>query len=285
MLRSTATNEIFIIKGNGEREPFNLFKLENSLLKAGASPVAIEKVVGKLKGEVTDGMTTSDLYHRAFFLLRNYEKQSAVRYSIRRAVQDLGPAGFLFEKLIAEIFKAQGYTVETDKMVQGGCTEHELDVIAYNDKKLIMTEVKFHNQPGMTTDLKVALYVKARFDDLRKMQFVYGGKERSLSEGILITNTKFTKTAIGYAMCAGVGIIGWNYPARDNLHQLIEQYQLDPITALSSLSKDEKKYLLDKGVLLCKELLKNQDILAQAGFSQSHINSIVEEIKLLNITL
>lgn len=279
------TDEIFIVKGNGEREPFNLFKLENSLLRAGATPVAIEKVLHKIQSEIKDEMTTSDIYHRAFFLLKQYEQPSAARYSIRKAIQDLGPTGFLFEKLVGEIFRAQGFTVETGQMVKGYCTEHEIDLIAYNDQKLVMGEVKFHNQPGMTSDLKVALYVKARFDDLRKTHFNYGGKERTLSEGFLITNTKFTKTAIGYAMCSGVSLIGWNYPSRGNLHHLIELYHLDPITCLSTITTDEKHYLLEKGVITCKQLLQNDQPLYDAGFSQTRIRNIREEIASLNITV
>jgi len=35
------------------------------------------------------------------------------------------------------------------------------------DDKHIFVEAKFHNRLGVKTDLKVALYVKARFDDLK----------------------------------------------------------------------------------------------------------------------
>ena len=209
------------------------------------------------------------------------EKQSAVRYSMRRALSDLGPSGFPFEKFVAEIFKAQGYTIETDQMIKGYCAEHELDVVAYNDKKLIMTEVKFHNQNGIKTDLKVALYVKARFDDLRKMHYHYGGRDMMLSEGLLVTNTKFTKSAISYAMCAGVGMIGWNYPARGNLHDLIVQHKMHPITSLISISADEKKYLIGRGFVLCSTVMDKLSVLHEGGFSQKRIDDIIKEIKAL----
>lgn len=284
MFSSHTPKNIMIVKGNGEREPFDLLKLEHSLLRAGASALATEKVLKKMSEEVRQDMTTSEIYEHAFFLLKLYEKHSAARYSIRKAVQDLGPTGFIFEKLLAEVYRAKGYTVETGKMVSGHCTEHEIDMIAYNDRKLIMGELKFHNQQGMKSDLKVALYVKARFDDLRKATFNFGGKEYMLSEGLLITNTKFTKTAIGYAMCAGVNLIGWNYPSRGNLHHLIEHYQLDPITSLLSLTIEEKRYLLEKGIITCKQILKDTHILYSAGFTQTHIRSILEEISSLKIT-
>lgn len=272
---------ITVLKSNGEREPFNVLKLEHSLLNAGVSPSSAQKIISIVQGELVDGMTTAEIYRHAFFQLHKMEKTSAVRYSMRRALSDLGPSGFPFEKFVAEIFKAQGYTIETDKMIKGYCAEHELDVIAYNDKKLIMTEVKFHNQNGIKTDLKVALYVKARFDDIRKMHYHYGGREMTLSEGLLITNTKFTKSAISYAMCAGVGMIGWNYPVRGNLHDLIVQHKMHPITSLISLSADEKKYLIGRGFVICSTVTDKLSVLHEGGFSQKRINAIIEEIKAL----
>lgn len=272
---------ITVVKSNGEREPFNVLKLENSLLNAGVSPTALQKIIQVVQHDLVDGMTTSEIYRHAFFLLHKMEKASAVRYSMRRALSELGPSGFPFEKFVSEIFKAQGYTVETDKMIKGYCAEHELDVIAYNDKKLIMTEVKFHNQNGIKTDLKVALYVKARFDDLRKMHFHYGGRDMMLSEGLLITNTKFTKSAISYAMCAGVGMIGWNYPVRGNLHDLIVHHRMHPITSLTTLSVAEKKYLIDRGFVICSTVMDKLSVLEEGGFSQKRINAIIEEIRTL----
>jgi hypothetical protein len=272
---------VTVLKSNGEREPFNVLKLENSLLNAGVSPSSAQKIISVVQGELVDGMTTAEIYRHAFFLLHKMEKPSAVRYSMRRALADLGPSGFPFEKFVAEIFKAQGYKIETDQMIKGYCAEHELDVVAYNDKKLIMTEVKFHNQNGIKTDLKVALYVKARFDDLRKMHFKYGGHDMVLSEGLLITNTKFTKSAISYAMCAGVGMIGWNYPVHGNLHDLIVQYKMHPITSLISLSPDEKKYLIGRGFVICSTVMDKLAILNEGGFSQKRINAIIEEIRAL----
>ena len=272
---------IMVVKSNGECEPFNVLKLENSLLNAGVSPSSAQKIILVVQNELVDGITTAEIYRHAFFLLHKMEKSSAVRYSMRRALADLGPSGFPFEKFVAEIFKAQGYTIETDKMIKGYCAEHEFDVIAYNDKKLIMTEVKFHNQNGIKTDLKVALYVKARFDDIRKMHYEYGGRDMVLGEGLLITNTKFTKSAISYAMCAGVGMIGWNYPVHGNLHDLIVQHKMHPITSLTTISAGEKKYLIEHGFVICSTVMNKLDVLNEAGFSQKRIKDIIDEIHTL----
>jgi len=100
---------------------------------------------------------------------------------------------------------------------------HEVDVVAYNAKKLIMIEAKFHNELGTKSDLKVVLYIKARFDDLAENVFNYGGQNRKITDSWLVTNTKFSSTAIHYGVCKNLTMIGWNYPEKGNLQDMIEE--------------------------------------------------------------
>lgn len=213
---------IEIQKANGKREAFNPEKLKNSLERSGATKEAIERVVLEIESDLYDDMTTKEIYEKAFSILHNLEKPVANRYSLRKAVMELGPAGGAFEDLVADILRSQGFEAVTRQVVLGECVEHEVDVVAWNDQKLIMCEAKFHNQLGIKSDVKVALYVKARFDDLKGNLFDYGDKKREMTEGWLITNTKFSTTAIHYGVCKNLKMIGWNYPDKGNLQDMIE---------------------------------------------------------------
>ena len=272
---------IVIVKSNGEKENFNPIKLQNSLLGAGASQEAINKILEHIASEIKDGISTDQIFKHAHFLLEKIEKPSALRYSLRRAVMDLGPSGFPFEKFIAEIMKEKGFSVETDKIVKGHCAEHEMDVIAYNDEKLIMIEAKFHNELTLKSDLKVALYIKARFDDLRSQTFNFGGKERKLDESWLVTNTKFSSSAIGYGNCQKLKMIGWNFPAQGNLQDLIRDSGLDPLTSLTTLSGSQKKLLLDKGIVLRKTIKDNKELLKEIGLSDAETDEVYNEASLI----
>ena len=272
--------EVFIIKSGGERELFNRDKIFNSLYKAGADTQTAEKIVNHIEDEIKDGMSTHEIYSHAFYLLHRSQKPLALKYSLRRSLMDFGPSGFPFEKFIAEIWKRKGYIVEIDKNVKGHCTEHEIDVIAWNENKLIMIEAKFHNQLGIKSDLKVALYVKARFEDLGQVMFNYG-KMRKLDEGWLITNTKFTSSAIEYAQCQGLRMVGWNYPVKGNLQDMIEDSGLHPITCLTTLSFDEKRILMERGLVSCNILNTDTKILEEVGIKGEHLKQIKEEVKLL----
>ncbi len=271
---------IEIIKNNGEREIFDPRKLISSLKEAGASPELVDQVFAQIEGELKAGMTTRSIYEHAFQFLKKLRRPVAVRYSMKKAIADLGPTGFPFERYIAEIFKSRGYETLTDQVVLGGCVPHEVDVVAWNNEKLIMSEIKFHNETSPKTDVKVALYVKARFDDLKANLFHYG-KDRHLDEGWLITNTKFTETAIHYGECQGLKMVAWNYPKKGNLQQLIEDGDLHPITCLTTVTHDEKNQLISKGTVLCKDLRKDPQRLEMMGIKGARLGNILEEINML----
>jgi hypothetical protein len=269
--------DFYIKKANGEKEIFYYRKLEDSLRKNGASEDIVKEILNKVGEYGHDGITTNEIYRKSFSILKRKQKSAAIRYSLKRAVAMLGPTGFPFEKFVAEIFKAQGYETLTGIMVKGKCSEHEIDVVAWKGDKLIFVEAKFHTDFGAKSDLKVVLYVKARYDDLLGLPFTFGGKERILNEGWIITNTKFSSAAIGYGECQRLNMVGWNYPYGSNLHNMIEKDELIPVTALNSINTAEKNKFLNQGIVLSKTLL-DEKILKEYLFDDIKIKKIKEEV-------
>lgn len=270
-----AGRQVLITKEGGEQEAFESDKLVQSLLRAGVTPKTAKTISVDIRKTIRPGATTSDIYRKAFGNLRKLERHAAARYSLRRALQDLGPSGFPFEDFVGEIFRAKGFTVETGIMLQGSCVEHEVDLVAHNNRTYLVGEVKFHNEPGLRSDLKVALYVASRVEDLRKFRHERG--ERPIDEGWLITNTKFTKSAITYANCRGLKIVGWTYPRVGNLQDLIEETRLHPITCLTTLSRPEKDILIGQGVVLCRSIEENQVAFMKAGIKGDKLKRVLEE--------
>lgn len=270
--------DITVVKANGKHESFDKEKLLDSLLNSGASEERAEEVIAKLAGTLHSGMTTQEIYRHAFEILAGLDHRIARRYSLRRAVMQLGPSGFPFEDFIAELLKAHGFECATRQTVLGGCVPHEVDVVAWNAKKLIMVEAKFHNELGVKSDLKVALYVKARFDDLKENVFNYGGENRKITDAWLVTNTKFSTTALHYAECKGMTLIGWNYPEHGNLQDLIEETKLHPITCLATLSEKEKQDLIAKGVVLCSHVKEKLEVVKAVLGSEGKIEAVLKEV-------
>jgi hypothetical protein len=220
------------------------------------------------------------IYAKAFSMLKEMSKSAAARYSLRRSLMQFGPTGFPFESYIAELYNAHGYKTLTGQIVYGGCVPHEVDVVAWKEQELIMAEVKYHNDPSGKTDLKTALYVKARFDDLKDITFTYDGmQDRKIDKWLLITNTRFTDTAIKYVECkGGVTLMSWSYPETENLFSMIEDAKLHPITCLLTLTQSEKQQLLQHKIVLCKSVYSNKNILEKLGFSKEKIAAVFEEI-------
>ena len=272
--------DIEVIKVDGTKERFNGKKLEESLRRSGADSLVASEVVAHVGKELVNGITTSDIYRHAFSVLRNKQKMASARYSLRRSLLALGPTGFPFEKFIGEMFKRMGFSVLLDQMVQGKCASHEMDIVSWNDEKLIMVEAKYHHEQAYKSDLKVALYVKARFDDFQDGSFSYGNRTK-LDEGWLITNTKFTEKAIHYAQCSGVKLVGWNYPERGNLHDLIATAGIHPITCLTTLSFGEKQTLMEQGIVLCEDFIAQKAKLKALGWGDEQIEAVAAESILL----
>jgi hypothetical protein len=268
---------ILITKADGEQQLFDPVKLERSLARAGATSTVRARVLAHIERELRPLESTEDIYRRAFELLKREERVPvAARYSIKRAVFSLGPSGFPFEQFIAEVLKAHGWTVRTDVMLTGRCAPHEVDVLAEKDGRRVGIEAKFHNEPGGKTDIKDALYVKARYDDLRQAPT----KSSRVDEGWLITNTVFTRNAIRYARCSNLAIIGWDYPRTRGLMQMIEESRVHPLTCLTSLSEGEKRRFLENKVVLCKSVQRPQ-ILRDHGIAPGKIPQVLEEAKQL----
>ena len=260
-----------IVKGDGSREAFDIHKLESSLKRSGAVPELAESVARTVEKTIKDGMTTTEIYRNAYKLLAKEEKVTAARYSMRRAILDLGPTGYPFEDFVSEMMRLKGYTTKVRQTVKGKCATHEVDVIFEKDSQRIGAELKFHNGPGFKTDLKTALYVEARFRDILALP------DCTLSEGWLITNTKFSRTAIDFAECAGVKLMGWSYPHEGNLLDMIKKTGVYPLTVLSSLSNKEKERLLMQGAALCRSVAQDPEVLLKAGIPKRKHQEIIAE--------
>ncbi len=264
---------ILVAKADGLTEPFNEHKLLESLKRAGAEESAAREIAVFVEKHLYSGITTHEIYRRAFAHLRSHRRAVAARYSLKRAVHDFGPSGFPFEAFLSELFRAEGWETQVDQIVKGACVEHEVDVLMMKAGEMVCVEAKFHNTPGFKTDLKVALYVKARIDDIAERPRSGGGVVR----GMLVTNTKFSSQAVLYAKCRNLELLSWEEPGGKSLHERIEKAHLYPITALTTLSRPEKTSLLAERIVLCRRLAHHEDALARAGVPRRRMQEVLEE--------
>lgn len=272
------SEEINVIKASGESVIFSYEKLNHSLKKAGANEEQCASIIKKIEIDLYDGITTKKIYQKAFSLLKSTTlRPFAARYKLKKAIMELGPSGYPFERYIAEIFAYKGYKTKVGQIIQGNCVKHEVDVVAENENKILFIECKYHKDAGFTCNVKTPLYINARFWDIEKHHRRKAGYENKSHEGWLVTNTKFSTDSIQYGACAGLNLLGWDYPQKESLRKLIDKSGLYPLTTLTTINNVEKQKLLDMKLILCHDLLDNETILKSISISPNRIKEILDE--------
>jgi len=269
--------ELLITKASGEIVKFSEEKLRSSLQHAGASNEQINSIIDEISVKLHEGISTKTIYKLAFNLLKGSSRHIAAKYHLKQAIMELGPSGYPFEKYVGEILRYQGYGIKVGEIVQGQCVQHEIDVIAQIGNQQLMIECKYHNQPGIFCDVKIPLYIQSRFKDVEVQWIKSSAKETKSYQGWVVTNTRFSTDAIQYGTCAGLKLIGWDYPLAGSLKDQIDTLGLYPITCLTSLTKNEKQSLLDRKIVLCKDILQNEKLLEQIGVMSSRIDIVLQE--------
>ena len=262
--------EPHLLKTTGQIEPFREHKLRRSLRRSGASADQVERTVDAVRRRLHDGMATTEVFRIAHRLLRQERRDTAARYSLQRAIQRLGPDGFPFEKFIGELWRRDGFRVRTGVVLEGRHVRHVIDLVAVREGERVLGECKFKIQSDGKVDVKVALYLHARAEDLDA-----AGSQQFW----LITNGRFTSDALVYGNGVGLGLLSWDHPKGDGLRERIDRAGLHPVTVLTSLRAQEQSVLLKKGVVLCATLQQRPSVLDELRLSPGRAASLWQEVE------
>lgn len=271
-------NDIKIIKSSGEKVIFSMDKLRNSLNYSGADRNQISEILKTVESELYNGISTNEIYNRAYALLKGKKPVYASKYKLKKAIYELGPTGFPFERFIAAILEYSGHTIKVGVVMDGACVSHEIDVVAQKNDTVTIIECKFHNEEGRNCNVKVPLYIHSRYNDVKSHWNSKKNNSIPLDQGWVVTNTRFTQDAITYGKCVGLYLLSWDFPINNGLKERIDRLGLYPITVSTLLSNREKQFLLSRDIVLCRQLLKDKFFLDHLGISQQRKTRILEEI-------
>lgn len=274
-------NNIDIVKSSGEKVKFSLDKLRNSLKRTGANKKTIEQIMNVVRDELYQGISTKEIYNRAFALLKKEKSFFASKYKLKKAIYELGPTGFPFERFVGAVLKYSGYQIEINKTLNGHCVTHEIDVIAHKNGHTTVIECKFHGEQGLNCNVKVPLYINSRYEDVKTHWNSNTKNGTTLSKVWVVTNTRFTQDALKYGKCVGLYLLSWDYPKDNALKDRIDRLGLYPITVSTLLTNREKQFLLSRDIVLCRELIGDMFYLDHLGVSENRKQRILKEIKSL----
>ncbi len=263
-----------IIKRDGRTENFSSRKLYRSLSHSGLPKKDCKSVTQKIEGQVLDGQSTQEIFQATLNEVRAISPKAAVRYSLKKSLFELGPSGHHFETYVSRFYQVRGYRTQTCQIVRGKFVKHEVDVIAFKNKERIFIECKFHNRAGIKNDIKIALYVKSRWDDLKT-----GPEGNRVNSFVLASNTSFSKDALTYAAGTHLNLLGVNAPEGHSFFDQIREMNLWPLTSLRFLKSRQKEALLSHGIVLVQELIDRPELLEKAGVGTREKIIILEEAK------
>lgn len=212
--------------------------------------------------------------------LKKIRKSYAARYSLKRALRDLGPDGYNFEIWVTELFKEQGCQAEHSKTLQGKAVTHEIDVVALDQGELHLAECKFRNDMHAKISVTTPMYFLSRFNDLKDFSFEFFNQKLQPAKGWLITNAYFSTDAIDFAKVYNVNLIGWDYPQDSSIKSRVDTGGLYPITCLTTLNKTQKGTLLSHKIILVKQLIKERNrVFDLISVKPAKQKSILQEAK------
>ncbi len=274
-----------IQKTDGTREQFSPAKFCLSLRKAGAPRDVADSVCKSVQNRINPNDSTNTIFRKALKYLVKEDMAVVARYSLRRGLEALGPAGFIFEQYMEIVLQSYGFKTKRNVMMRGKCVPHETDIIASVGTKRFLIEAKYHNEPGIKTHVDKVMYADARLTDIVNAEPEKAKKKYEYAMWV-VTNTKFTDTAIKYARCRGIRLTGWNYPRGASLEDVISQKKLYPVTVIPSIPKNLLPILAKKNIILAQDLLpyEAKDISKNFGVSIALSDQIVKEVSgLVNI--
>ncbi|UCD36217.1 MAG: restriction endonuclease [Nitrospiraceae bacterium] len=268
---------IKVKKASGVIENFNAMKLLDSLVRSGASREQADEIIEQVVSQVKPYTSTKKIFRLAHKYLRQFNRASVLRYSLKNALMRLGPTGYPFERYVGELLRQYGYRVRVGLIMDGKCVRHEVDVYAERDREAAFIECKFRNSAERTPDVKVAMYFHSRFLDLRAAIGRRAGKKQY--RGWLVTNTRFTSDALQYGSCSGLILKSWRYPEKEGLEQMIEEKKMYPVTVMSGFTSAQMRKLMEHRIILMKDLaaMAPRDIARLLSVSEKRAGDISEQ--------
>jgi hypothetical protein len=239
-----------VIKLNGDTENFSVKKVYNSALRAGAPALLARNISNEISHEVYDGIKTSEIFKKVKDRLKKENPQFSLRFNLKEGMRRLGPAGFVFEDFVREVFSRSGMKVKGNKILSGKCCSYEIDFLAEKDEVIYIGECKYRNNAGDKVDINVCLKGFAVLDDITN-----SGNFKGDLNYLIVTNAKFTNQAIKYSNCKEIKILGWNYPIGEGLESLIDRNKLYPITILPSFKGYQADIFKKEEIMLVDDIL------------------------------
>lgn len=241
-------------KADGSLQQFDRNKVLRTCQRLKLSVMESEEVLSEIEQKLFDGISTKKILDMIFEHGQKHKHHLGFMVDIREALS-LMRSKPDFEKFVALLLEHDGYKTLTNKIIQGKCIDHEIDVIAIKGNEIIYVEVKHHDKYHTYTGLGTFLEMNSTFEDLSQ-GFAAHTQQYNITRPLLVVNTKISEHARKYSSCRNIGYLGWKSPDNSGIERHIDEKILYPITVIKGVDKRTLEVLGDNGIITLKQLVE-----------------------------
>ncbi len=242
---------MFVIKFDGRKEIFDKDKIMKTCMNAGVKKDEATAISEKISNRISNGTSTEDIYR---MIIDEINAKQAMLFRLREAISKLDSQSF--EIYVKRILENNGYECTWNKILQGKCIEHQIDIIAEKSGKQYLVECKHHRNHHRYLGLGTALQVQARLEDILD--------KGHACDVWLVTNTKFSEHAKIYSDKKGITTTGWCYKGDLALDKLIHGSKMYPVTLLDA-SNDTRRKLLASRMITINDIAEEKNAIKIIG--------------------
>lgn len=129
---------------------------------------ATRGIAEKIEMKIYDGVETRKILKMIFRQSRRYRPAVGHQIDLRKALTLMKPKPN-FERFVQILLKEHGYKVSPNQIINGKCTEHEVDAIVRKNGETYIVEVKHHFKFHTPTGLDVSRNARAVCEDVTEI--------------------------------------------------------------------------------------------------------------------
>ena len=151
--------------------------------------------------------------------------------------------------------------------------------LSFPRKHQHLVECKFYISTGKNANVQVPLYVRSRINDIVSLRLGQPEFEGYSFSGGIVTNTRFTEDAIAFGENSGLKLLSWDYPRGAGLREIIDREKIFPVTVLTRLTIAQKHQLMERGIVVCRQIAEDESVLDILGLEPGKLAKIIEEVR------
>lgn len=182
-------------------------------------------------------------------------------------------------QIIGKLSDINCYLMHTDADSDADAKSETMGDLPFPRKHQHLVECKFYISTGKNANVQVPLYVRSRINDIVSLRLGQPEFEGYSFSGGIVTNTRFTEDAIAFGENSGLKLLSWDYPRGAGLREIIDREKIFPVTVLTRLTIAQKHQLMERGIVVCRQIAEDESVLDILGLEPGKRAKIIEEVR------